>query len=195
MPSADDFLRRSKHSTTTLFEFCLRRVNRPHAMPELLPCPKEGQSATCLLSSAMHADLFFFHFYHDFELWLLLYVSIQCATFTDCPCEANKVFFYSILSYTILFYSIASYHIIQTILSHLNSMIVKQFLKMNKANHPLHHLIPHRQIDISQRETRGSNRLCVPHHRLNIRKKAFVLQATQLFNSGSIIWSFILHIL
>ena len=76
---------------------------------------------------------------------------------------------------------------ISPILTHLNNMIVSLFLKMNKTNHPLHHLIPQRQIDISQRETRGSKKLRVPRHRLSIRKKSFLLHATQLFNSGSII--------
>lgn len=73
------------------------------------------------------------------------------------------------------------------ILVHLNNMTLNQFLKMSKTIHPLHHLIPHRQIDTSQRETRGSSRLRVPRSRLRIRKKSFVLYATQLFNSGSFV--------
>ena len=55
---------------------------------------------------------------------------------------------------------------IPPILVHLNKMVLNQFIKMKKAHHPLHHLIPVKQADISQRETRGSKRLRILRHRL-----------------------------
>ena len=73
------------------------------------------------------------------------------------------------------------------ILTHLNKMVLNQFHKMNKINHPLHHLVPVRQEDVSLRETRRSKRLRIPRHRLSVRKKSFVLHATRLYNFSNII--------
>ena len=73
------------------------------------------------------------------------------------------------------------------IITHLNKMVLTQFMKMKKTHHPLHHLIPVRQEDISRRDTRGSNRLRIPRHRLIRRRKSSVVYATQLYNSNSVV--------
>ena len=73
---------------------------------------------------------------------------------------------------------------IAPILDHLDKMVLTQFGKMLKPLHPLHHLIPKAQCDVSKRLTRGSSKLRVPRHRLKLRRSSFVVYATRLYNKN-----------